>query len=107
MADLRDVNEADRAPAQTTIIDVDHTLRNFLDQLIKELESGRLRAQFIVVKFPNGEVEQIKYKFSTEVCISKNNTRYLDNYIERIETILDDGGLGKYVSVGEKTNAAC
>jgi len=56
---------------------------------------------FVNVILPNEEVFAAKYKFSKEVFVPERYARFLDNIVEEIWDIFDDGGFGSFIILGK------
>lgn len=105
MADLRDLPEENKVPSQKHEYNEEITLHQFLTQASEH--AGRF---FIRGYFPNEEVCDLKYKFSNEIFVPEHLTKYLDNYLDEIIDIFDDGGFGSWVYVSDrkkKENEEC
>lgn len=105
MADLRDRPKEKKAPLQSHEYEEDVTLHQFLSQASEK--DGNF---FIRGYFPNEEVCDLKYKFADEIFVPEHLTKYLDNYLDEIVDILDDGGFGSWVYVSDrkkKENGEC
>jgi hypothetical protein len=65
-------------------------------------DKGTKEHYFLVAQFPNGDVVDIKYKFGASIIVPAEYNKYLGNFITDIINILDDGGFGTYLIIGEE-----
>ena len=97
VADLRDIPEDQKKRIKLT---GENLPAVSLDDFLRMAASAQ-GYFFINVIFPNEEVLTAKYKFSPDVLIPARYAHFLDNVVEEIWDIFDDGGYGSFVFLGK------
>ena len=96
VADLRDIPEDLKAHVKYVETEQKLSLDDFLSNAA--YQNGHF---FINVILPNEEVFTAKYKFSKDIFVPERYARFLDNVIEEIWDIFDDGGFGSFIFLGK------
>ena len=106
LVDLRCLPEDKKKQPGTKTYNKTITLLDFINHVAEEpiKDFGERNNFFIVALFPDGCTTDIKYKFSDTILVPVEYTKYLSYKIDHIMNIIDDGGFGTYLLVGEGAN---
>ena len=96
VADLRDIPEDHKVRVRCIETETECSLDDFLSSA-----SAQRGHFFISVILPNEEAFSAKYKFSEDIFVPARYAQFMDNVVEEIWDIFDDGGFGSFVFLGK------